>query len=394
MRSLQKRTAQFTGSKELRKVGLYPFFKEIESAQDTEVIYQGRKVLMFGSNSYLGLTNHPRVKEAAIKALKKYGAGSSGSRLLNGSLDIHRELETALAEYVGKEAALVHSTGFQVNVGVIPAITGRQDYILLDKLDHASIIEGARLSFAKKLKFDHNNMASLEKNLKNCEADKLKLIIIDGIFSMDGDITKLPEIVKLANKYDATIMLDDAHSLGVIGKNGSGTASHFGLTDEVDLIMGTFSKSLATVGGFVAADKDTIEFLRHYSRAMVFSASLTPASTASVLEALKIIKEEPERIVKLWDNTNYAIEGFRSLGFDIGNAESPIIPIYIRDDPKTYIITSELLKQGIFVNPVVAPATTPDSTLIRFSLMATHTREQIDRALEQFRKIGKQLELI
>ncbi|MCK9421772.1 MAG: pyridoxal phosphate-dependent aminotransferase family protein [Bacteroidales bacterium] len=394
MRFLQRKLAHYTEPQRVEKMGLYPFFRMIESDQDTVVTMNGKKVLMFGSNSYLGLTNHPKIKEAAIRATQKYGTGCAGSRFLNGTLDIHVELEKKLAEFVGKEAALVYSTGFQVNLGVIPTVTGRNDYILIDELDHASIIEATRLSFAKVLKFRHNDMQSLERQLKRCEPSRVKLIVVDGIFSMDGDIANLPEIVILAEKYEATVMVDDAHAIGVIGKNGSGTASHFGLTKKVDLIMGTFSKSLAALGGFIASDLETISYIKHHSRTMIFSASATPASAATVLAALEIIKNEPERIQHLWDVTNYAIENFRNLGFDIGNTVTPIIPLYIRDNLKTLKITRLLLDEGIFVNPVVAPAVSKDNTLIRFSLMATHTKDQVDIALEKFEKLGKKLHII
>jgi 8-amino-7-oxononanoate synthase len=375
-------------------MGLYPFFRVIESDQDTTVTMNGRKVLMFGSNSYMGLTNHPRIKEASIKAIEKYGSGCAGSRFLNGTLDIHIELERKLAEYVNKDAALVFSTGFQVNLGVIPTVTGRNDYILIDELDHASIIEATRLSFAKVMKFRHNDMQSLERLLKKCEPGRIKLIVIDGIYSMEGDIANLPGIVKLAEKYEATVMVDDAHSIGVIGEHGSGTASHFGLTDKVDLIMGTFSKSLASLGGFIASDADTINFMKHHSRTLIFSASITPASAAAVIEAIDIIKAEPERMVNLWKLTHYALENFKRMGFDVGKSETPIIPLYIRDNLKTLKLTRMLMDEGIFVNPVVSPAVSKDSTLIRFSLMATHTREQVDMALDKFDKCGKKLGII
>ncbi len=394
MRILQRKTSHYTEPQKVTKMGIYPFFREIQSDQDTVVTIKGKKVLMFGSNSYMGLTNHPKIKEAAIKAIEKYGSGCAGSRFLNGTLDIHIELEKKLAEYVNKDATLVFSTGFQVNLGVIPTVTGRNDYILIDELDHASIIEATRLSFAKVLKFRHNDMSSLEKVLKKCEPNRIKLIVVDGIFSMDGDIADLPGIVKLAEKYEATVMVDDAHSIGVIGEHGSGTASHFGLTDKVDLIMGTFSKSLASLGGFIASDFDTINYIKHHSRTLIFSASMTPASAASVLAALEIIKSEPERIKNLWEITNYAIDNFRRLGFDIGSTETPIIPLYIRDNMKTLMLTKMLLDEGVFVNPVVAPAVDKDSTLIRFSLMATHTKDQVDTALEKISKIGKKLKII
>jgi len=375
-------------------MGLYPFFRVIESDQDTTVMMKGKKVLMFGSNSYLGLTNHPKIKEASIKAIEKYGSGCAGSRFLNGTLDIHIELESKLAEFVHKDAALVFSTGFQVNLGVIPTVTSRNDYILIDELDHASIIEATRLSFAKVLKFRHNDMASLERLLKKCEPGRIKLIVIDGIYSMEGDIANLPGIVELAEKYEATVMVDDAHAIGVIGEQGSGTASHFGLTKKVDLIMGTFSKSLASLGGFIASDYDTINYIKHHSRTLIFSASITPASAAAVLAALEIIKNEPERIDRLWELTHYALDNFKRMGFDIGKSETPIIPLYIRDNLKTLKLTRMLLDEGVFVNPVVSPAVSKDSTLIRFSLMATHTKDQVDIALEKFDKLGKKLGII
>jgi 8-amino-7-oxononanoate synthase len=394
MRMLQRKTVHYTEPQKVEKLGLYPFFRVIESDQDTTVTIRGKKVLMFGSNSYMGLTNHPLIKEASHKAIEKYGSGCAGSRFLNGTLDIHIELEQKLAEYVKKDATLVFSTGFQVNIGVIPTVTGRNDYILIDELDHASIIEATRLSFAKVLKFRHNDMHSLERLLKQCEPNRIKLIVVDGIYSMEGDIANLPGIVRLAEKYDATVMVDDAHSIGVIGEHGSGTASHFGLTDKVDLIMGTFSKSLAALGGFIASDFDTINYIKHHSRSLIFSASITPASAAAVLAALEIIKAEPERMVRLWDVTHYSIENFKRMGFDVGKSETPIIPLYIRDNLKTLKLTRMLLDEGVFVNPVVSPAVSKDSTLIRFSLMATHTRDQVDIALDKFEKLGKKLGII
>jgi len=394
MRILQRKLAHYTEPQKVERMGIYPFFRIIESDQDTIVTMNGKKVLMFGSNSYLGLTTHPKIKEAGKKAIDKYGSGCAGSRFLNGTLDLHIELENKLAEFVKKDAALVYSTGFQVNIGVIPTVTGRNDYILIDELDHASIIEATRLSFAKVLKFRHNDMHSLERLLKKCEPGRIKLIVVDGVFSMDGDIADLPSIVQLSEKYEATIMVDDAHAIGVIGEQGSGTASHFGLTDKIDLIMGTFSKSLAALGGFIASDFETINYIKHNSRSLIFSASITPASAASVLAALEIIKSEPDRIQRLWDVTHYAIENFRKLGFDIGNTVTPIIPLYIRDNLKTLKLTRMLLDEGIFVNPVVSPAVSKDNTLIRFSLMATHTKEQVDIALEGFLKAGKKLRII
>jgi 8-amino-7-oxononanoate synthase len=326
LRILQERLSKYDAPQKAMAAGIYPYFREIESDQDTVVTIKGQKVLMFGSNSYLGLTNHPKIKEAAKKAIDKYGTGCAGSRFLNGTLDLHIKLEERLADLVGKEGALCYSTGFQVNLGVVSVLTGRQDHVLLDVLDHASIIEGSRLSFSKVLKFKHNDMHALEGKLKNCTPDSLKLVVVDGIFSMEGDIIKLPELVKLADKYNATIMVDDAHSLGVLGKNGTGTASHFGLTDKVDLIMGTFSKSLASLGGFIASDKDTINFIKHNSRTLIFSASMTPASAASVLAAIDIMVSEPERIQHLWDITHYALKGFKKWGSIQVN---PKLPLYL-----------------------------------------------------------------
>ena len=376
-------------------LGFYPYFRTIESEQDTEVIINGKKVLMFGSNSYLGLTTHPKLKEASIAAVNKYGSGCAGSRFLNGTLDLHLELEQKLAEYVGKEGALVFSTGFQVNLGVISSIPGRHDYIIMDDLDHACIIDGARLSFAKTLKYRHNDMESLEKVLQRTELDKIKIIAIDGVFSMEGDLAKLPEIVRLARKYNANVMVDDAHGLGVVGPMGRGTAAHFGLTDEVDLIMGTFSKSLASIGGFIAADKETINFLKHNARSLIFSASIAPANAASVIAAIDLINEEPERIDRLWKNTYHAMERLKESGFDIGHTETPIIPIYVRDDYKTFELTKMLLEdEGIFVNPVVSPAVASTSSLIRYSLMATHTIDQIDESIDKITKVAKKLDIL
>lgn len=374
-----------------RAAGIYPYFRPISSAQDTEVLINGKKVLMFGSNSYLGLTNDRRIKEATKAAIDKYGSGCAGSRFLNGTLDIHIELEQRLAQFVGKEEAIIFSTGFQVNLGVISSILGRNDYLLLDEYDHASIIDGSRLSFARSIKFKHNNMQDLEQKLSNLPVEALKLIVVDGIFSMEGDIIKLPEMVALAKRYNAAIMLDDAHSLGVIGVKGAGTASHFGLTDEVDMIMGTFSKSMASLGGFIASNKSTIEYIKHHARSLIFSASMTPAATASALAALKIIQSEPEHIERLWANTEYATNLLREEGFDLGPTESPIIPIYIRDNEKTFIITKLLQDNGVFVNPVVSPAVPPDATLIRFSLMASHTFGQIDEAVSKMSQIFKKV---
>jgi 8-amino-7-oxononanoate synthase len=391
---LKDRFANYDAPQKAMSAGIYPYFRAIESDQDTEVIMDGKKVLMFGSNSYLGLTNHPYIKEAAQKAIAKYGTGCAGSRFLNGTLDIHIQLEEKLAELVGKDQALCYSTGFQVNLGVVSAITGRKDYILLDELDHASLIEGSRLSFSKVMKFAHNDMHSLENKLKKCEPDSVKLIVVDGIFSMEGDIVKLPEVVELARKYDASIMVDDAHSLGVLGRNGSGTASHFGLTNEVDLIMGTFSKSFASLGGFIAADKEVINFIKHNSRSLIFSASMTPASVATVMAAIEVMENEPERISNLWEITDYALKGFKAQGFNTGKSESPIIPLFIGDDIKALKLTQILLADGIFINPVVSPAVPKEDSLIRYSLMATHTKEQVDISIEKITKAARKLGIL
>lgn len=394
MKLLQAKLARYDAPQKAKALGVYPYFREIESDQDTEVIINGKKVLMFGSNSYLGLTNHPKIKEAAIAAIKKYGTGCAGSRFLNGTLDIHVELEKRLARFVGKEEAIIYSTGFQVNLGVISCLTGREDYIIWDELDHASIIEGRRLSFSTQLKFKHNDMASLEKVLKSCPEDKVKLIVVDGVFSMEGDVANLPEIVALAKKYNAAIYVDEAHGIGVFGRQGRGTCDHFGVAQDVDLIMGTFSKSFASLGGFVATDSITANYLRHNSRSYIFSASITPASTAAVSAALDIMESEPERIEYLWEMTHYALDGFRNMGCEIGNTSTPIIPLFIRDNNKTFRITRELFDEGVFVNPVVSPAVPSDSTLIRFSLMATHTKEQLDFALDKIQKCFKRYDLL
>lgn len=394
MKKLRAKLAHYQEPQRVKALGVYPYFRAIESEQDTEVVMRGKKVLMFGSNSYLGLTNHPKIKEASIEAIRKYGTGCAGSPFLNGTLDIHIELEEKLADFVGKEKAIVYSTGFHTNIGVIPTIVGRGEHIIGDELNHASIVEGRRLSFATYHKYKHNDMSSLEDVLKKIPYESVKLIVMDGVFSMEGDVADLPSIIKLADKYNASVYVDEAHSLGVFGKEGRGICNHFGLTDKVDLIMGTFSKSLATIGGFIATDADTINFLKHHSRSYIFSASISPAATASVIAALDIIKQEPERLKNLWEITNYSLSAFRNLGFEIGHTETPIIPLYIRDMDKTFMITQELYEQGIFVNPVIPPACSPNDTLIRFSLMATHTKAQIDEAVEKLTSIFRKYEII
>jgi 8-amino-7-oxononanoate synthase len=346
---------------------------------------------MFGSNSYLGLTNHEYIKECAKNAIDKYGSGCAGSRFLNGTLDLHLELEKALAQFVGKEAALVFSTGYQVNLGVISALGARGDYLFLDERDHACIIDGSRLSFSKLFKYGHSDMQHLEKLLSNVPYDAFKLIATDGVFSMEGDIALLPEITELAKKYNASVFVDDAHSIGVLGPQGQGTAAHFNLTNDVDLIMGTFSKSLASIGGFIAADKNVIEYVKHHARSLMFSASIPPSATASALAALTILKENPALIEKLWHNTNYALEKFKKEGFEIGATETPIIPIFIRDTEKTFLMAKLLMDHGIFVNPVVSPAVSNEDSLIRFSLMATHSIQQIDHAIDAIKKVAQQI---
>jgi 8-amino-7-oxononanoate synthase len=392
MRLLQKRFAKYNVPQVAMKMGLYSFYHPIETGQDTEVILKGKKTLMFGSNSYLGLTNHPEIIKAAKKALDKYGTGASGSRLMNGNLDLHEELESKLAEFVNKPAATVFSTGFQVNVGTIPSLMGRNDLIVIDEKSHASIIEGCRLAFAKTLKYKHNDMGSLEKILQKSNKNQTTLIITDGIFSMDGDIAKLDKICELADKYSASVMVDDAHALGVIGEHGSGTASYYNLTDKTDLIMGTFSKSFASLGGFVAGDFETLNYIRHNARSLLFSAGIPPASAATVLKALEIIKNEPERIEMLWENTNYASQCLVQEGFFIGESVTPIIPIFIGEEIKTYQYATMLLENGVYVNPIVHPGVDKGKAILRFSLMTTHTKKQIDIAIDKFVTCRKLIE--
>lgn len=387
MKLLQEKLSRYTAPQEAKAAGVYPYFRAISSEQDPEVIINGKRVLMFGSNCYTGLVNDPRIKEAAIEATRKYGTGCAGSPFLNGTLDLHKQLEARIAEYIGKEDVMIYSTGFGVNLGVVSTLTGREDYILWDEQDHASIIEGRRLSFSQQLKYKHNDMDSLEKQLQKCAPDKVKLIVTDGVFSMEGDVANLPRIVELAKQYNAAVMVDEAHAIGVFGEGGRGVCNHFGVSDDVDLIMGTFSKSFASLGGFIATDKEITNFLRHHSRSYIFTASITPASTAAALKAIDIMIEEPERQENLWKLTNFALEGFRERGFEIGNTSTPIIPLYIRDNMKTFQITTDLFNEGIFVNPVVSPAVAPQDTLIRFSLMATHTKPQVEEALEKIEKV-------
>lgn len=367
--------------------GVYPYFREITSKQGTEVEMGGHSVLMYGSNAYTGLTGDERVINAAKAALDKYGSGCAGSRFLNGTLDIHVQLEKELAEFVHKDESLCFSTGFSVNAGVIAMVVGRGDYIICDDRDHASIVDGRRLSFAKQLHYKHNDMEDLEKILQSLPYDAVKLIVVDGVFSMEGDLAKLPEIVELKHKYNCSLMVDEAHGIGVFGRQGRGVCDHFGLSDEVDLIMGTFSKSLASIGGFIASDSDTINFLRHTCRTYIFSASDTPAATAAAMEALHIIQEEPERIENLWKVTRYALKRFREEGFEIGDTESPIIPLYVRDVDKTFSVTKRAYDRGVFINSVIPPACAPQDTLVRFALMATHTEEQVERGVQILKQV-------
>ena len=354
----------------------------------------GHHVLMFGSNAYTGLTGDERIIEAGCAAMRKYGSGCAGSRFLNGTLDIHVQLERELADFVGMDDALCFATGFTVNSGVIPQLVGKDDYIICDDRDHASIVDGRRLSFATQMRYKHNDMADLERVLQRCAPDAVKLIVVDGVFSMEGDLCKLPEIVELKKKYNATIMVDEAHGIGVFGRQGRGVCDHFGLTKDVDLIMGTFSKSLASIGGFIAADQVTIDSLRHTARTYIFSASCTPAATAAAMEALHIIQNEPERLKTLWDVTHYALKRFREEGFEIGDTESPIIPLYVRDIEKTFTVVARAFEEGVFINPVIPPACAPQDTLVRYALMANHTKEQVDLSVERLKKVFKELDII
>ena len=392
---LQEKLGRYDLPQQYKAKGIYPYFREIEGKQGTEVVMEGHNVLMFGSNAYTGLTSDQRIIDAGIAAMQKYGTGCAGSRFLNGTLDLHVQLEKELAEFVGKDEALCFSTGFTVNSGVLAVITDRHDYIICDDRDHASIVDGTRSSFSTRLKYRHNDMADLEKQLQSCPEDCVKLIVVDGVFSMEGDLAPLPEIVALKKKYPGTaIMVDEAHGLGVFGRQGRGVCDHFGVTNDIDLIMGTFSKSLASIGGFIAADSCTINFLRHNTRTYIFSASNTPAATAAAREALHIIQNEPERIQRLWDVTNYALKRFREEGFEIGDTESPIIPLYVRDVEKTFLVTKRAFEEGVFINPVIPPACAPQDTLVRYALMATHTKEQVDRSVEALTRVFRELGII
>jgi 8-amino-7-oxononanoate synthase len=385
---------QFTKAREIQAAGLYPYFKPISDSEDTAVVIEGQKRIMLGSNNYLGLTHHPKVLEAAARALHRYGSGCTGSRFLNGTLDLHGQLEAALAAFVGKEDCLVFSTGYQANLGLISGLIGRGELVYLDKLDHASIVDGAKMSYGDTLRFNHGDLAALDRMIERTKNSRGAMIMVDGVYSMEGDIANVPELVRIAKKHGIALALDDAHSIGVLGPNGDGTAAHFGLTDEVDLVAGTFSKSLASIGGFVAGSENVIHFLKHHSRPLIFTASLPPANTAGVLAALEVLRTEPERRESLWANTHRLQQGMRGLGYNIGETETPIVPILIGPMETTFVFWRKLFDAGVFTNPVMPPAVPASQCRLRTSLMATHTFDQIDFCLEQFARIGKELGVI
>jgi 8-amino-7-oxononanoate synthase len=391
---LNKICAEYTLADEVKALGIYPYYRPIESGQDPVVKMAGKDVLMFGSNSYLGLSDDPRLKEAAIEAIRKYGTSCSGSRFLNGTLDIHLALEEKLAALVGKEEAVTYSTGFQVNLGVVSCLGFKDGYIFLDALDHACIIDGSRLSFSRVLKFPHNDVEALEKKMQMAPLEAPKLIVVDGVYSMEGDIAPVPQLVELCEKYNASLMIDDAHGLGVMGDHGRGTANHFGLTDKVELIMGTFSKSFGSLGGFIAGDHEVLNFLKHNSRSLIFSASMPPANVAAVSRAIDIMLSEPERLEHLWALTRHAHAEFKARGFDIGHTQSPIIPLFVRDLNKCLTAVKMALDEGVFITPVIPPAVPEDSVIVRFALMATHSFEQLDEGIDKLTKIFRKLEII
>ncbi len=383
----------FTAAKQAIKEGYYPYFIPLTENEGTEVVYRGHRLIMCGSNNYLGLTTHPKVREAACRAVERYGTSCTGSRFLNGTLEMHEQLEGELAQWVGKQSALVFSTGMQANLGAVSAIVGRGDYVILDKDDHASIVDGARLSYGEIQRFRHNDMEHLERVLQSLPEKSGKLIVVDGLFSMEGDLAPLPEIIPLAKKYKARLMVDDAHAMGVLG-GGRGTAAHFGLTEDVDLIMSTFSKSFASLGGFIAGDEDIVHYIKHSARSLIFSASIPPANAASALAALHVMRDEPERIQRVNDIGKKMREGYKSLGFNIGASVTPVIPIVIGDDQLTFATWRLLFENGVFVNPVISPAVAQGRQLLRTSYMATHTDEQLDRVLCIFEEVGKKVGLI
>ena len=391
---LFEKAHKFNTAKEIIAAGVYPYFRAIESGQDTEVVYHGKTLIMIGSNNYLGLTSDPRVKEASIEAIRKYGTGCSGSRFLNGTPDLHVKLEKAIAEFVGKEESLLYSTGFTTNVGVVSTLPQKDDIIYCDRINHASIIDGTRLSIAKTVKYKHNDMEDLERLISKDNPRKGKLIVTDGVFSMEGELCKLPDIVRIAQKYGAKVMVDDAHSVGIFGKTGAGVAEHFGLVDKVDLLMGTFSKSFASMGGYIAGDSDVISYLKHTSRAQIFQASMPPANVAAALKALEIMRSEPERKEHLWKIVAFMLKSIRELGFKTGHTESAIIPIFIGDDFRCFKMGKRLEDEGVFVNPVVSPAVAQGQALIRTSFTATHTMKEMEFVLDKFKKVGKELGVI
>ena len=390
---LQKCT-EYTLHEQMRERGLYPYYRQISSAQDPMVTICGQKVVMLGSNNYLGLTTDSGVKQASIRAIERYGTGCAGSRLLNGTLDIHVQLEERITRFMKSEAALTFSTGFQVNLGVLSALLGRKDVAILDRMDHASIIDGVRLGFGKSVKYGHNDMEDLENKLSLIQEDRGKLIVVDGVFSMEGDLANLPEIVALKNKYQARLVVDDAHGLGVFGENGRGSAEHFDVEDEVDLTMGTFSKSLATVGGFISGSREVVDYLRHHSRTGIFSAAMPPSAAAAAIAAIDIIEAEPQRRKQLWESTRYMKKELDNLGFETGPSVSPVIPIAVGEDITSFEMTMRLLEEGVFVNPVISPAVPPGQALIRTSYMATHERDHLDFALEGLAKVGREFDII
>lgn len=393
MMDIFKKCYDFDVVKKAKRQGYYPFFIPLDENEGTEVIYEGRRIIMCGSNNYLGLTTHPKVRQAAIDAINRYGTSCTGSRFLNGNLSLHEQLEREAAAWVGKDAALVYSTGMQVNLGTVSAIVGKDDIVILDKEDHASIVDGAFLSGGKIERFRHNDMDHVKRVLQSLPADKGKLLIVDGLFSMEGDIAPLPEIIPLCQQYGVRLMVDDAHAMGVLG-GGRGTAAHFGMTDQVDLVMSTFSKSFASLGGFIAGDADVVDYIKHTARSLIFSASMSPANAAAALAALHVMQEEPQRIARVNKIADFMRKGYRELGFDTGNSVTPIIPIIIGDDERTFLTWRLLFEAGVFVNPVISPATAPGRQLLRTSYIATHTDAQLHRVLEIFEKVGKQVGLI
>lgn len=391
--ALFEKCRNFTKAREIQAMGLYPYFTPIHESEDTVVKIDGKTKVMMGSNNYLGLTHHPKVLEAAARALHKYGSGCTGSRFLNGTLDLHEQLELELAEFFGKDACLVFSTGYQANLGLVSGLVGRNETVFLDKLDHASIVDGAKMSYGEVVRFNHGDLKGLERKLA-AEGNHGALIIVDGVYSMEGDIADLPHLVPLAQKYGAALAVDDAHSVGVLGACGAGTAQHFNLTNEVDLIVGTFSKSLASIGGFVAADEYVIHYLKHHCRPLIFTAALPASNTAGVLAALDILRTEPERRAALWENTRRLQEGLRGLGYDIGPTQTPIVPVLVGPLEKTFVFWRKLFDEGVFTNPVVPPAVAASQCRLRTSVMATHTADQIDFAIEKFALIGRELGVI